>query len=270
VPRADWGLALLLAGLTLASRLPFRARLLPTWDAVQVLYTTVHFGQYGYLLAVLPALHILGARALVRSARAAVSWLSPPVRRAAAAAAVGLLVLAHTVFFASAAPTDVVEPADDPAALAGWQVSWRTRYRFGMWATTAPGLREQEGVIRTYVDAIRREFDPTTTVLVTELGNARSYPWFRHLMYYVPEFPVVLLRVGPFSPGYVALAEAHMLSALSEPCSRPRPGASSGWWTRGTRWSRGRRGFGRTCSPTDGGSTSSTFTGDRSSMPAID
>ena len=35
MPRTDWVLALLLAGLTVATRLPFRARLLPTWDAVQ-------------------------------------------------------------------------------------------------------------------------------------------------------------------------------------------------------------------------------------------
>src|SRR5262245_14812026 len=35
VPRLDLALALALAALTAASRLPFRARLLPTWDAVQ-------------------------------------------------------------------------------------------------------------------------------------------------------------------------------------------------------------------------------------------
>jgi 4-amino-4-deoxy-L-arabinose transferase-like glycosyltransferase len=35
MPRADWALALALAGLTLATRWPYRARLLPTWDAVQ-------------------------------------------------------------------------------------------------------------------------------------------------------------------------------------------------------------------------------------------
>src|SRR5262245_32419683 len=35
MPRLDWALALLLAGITAASRVPFRARLLPTWDTVQ-------------------------------------------------------------------------------------------------------------------------------------------------------------------------------------------------------------------------------------------
>ena len=35
MPRADWALALAIAGLTLATRWPYRVRLLPTWDAVQ-------------------------------------------------------------------------------------------------------------------------------------------------------------------------------------------------------------------------------------------
>ncbi len=35
MPRGDWALALVLAGLTIATRWPYRARLLPTWDAVQ-------------------------------------------------------------------------------------------------------------------------------------------------------------------------------------------------------------------------------------------
>ena len=35
MPGADWGVALILAGLTVATRWPYRARLLPTWDAVQ-------------------------------------------------------------------------------------------------------------------------------------------------------------------------------------------------------------------------------------------
>ena len=35
MPREDWVLALAIGGLTLASRWPYRARLLPTWDAVQ-------------------------------------------------------------------------------------------------------------------------------------------------------------------------------------------------------------------------------------------
>ena len=35
MPCADWALALTLAALTVATRWPYRARLLPTWDAVQ-------------------------------------------------------------------------------------------------------------------------------------------------------------------------------------------------------------------------------------------
>src|SRR5713101_68384 len=35
MPRSDLALGLALAALTIATRIPFRARLLPTWDAVQ-------------------------------------------------------------------------------------------------------------------------------------------------------------------------------------------------------------------------------------------
>src|SRR5262249_7207289 len=41
--RWDWGLALVLSALTLATRWPYRARLLPTWDAVQF---ALALGQY--------------------------------------------------------------------------------------------------------------------------------------------------------------------------------------------------------------------------------
>ena len=55
--------------------------------------------------------------------------------------------------------------------------------------------------------AVRREFDPRDTVLVTELGNPRSYPWFRHVMYYLPEYAAYHLRLGEASPGYLASRE---------------------------------------------------------------
>ena len=216
LPALGWLLA------TAVGRVPSwgpRAWLFAGWvGPALVVYTGLHFGQYGYLLTVLPALYILIARGLVRGARAvATPRLGPRVRWAVVSVALAGPVLAHTAFFASAGPVEVSLPADDPAAVARWQSSWRTRYRFAMWTTTAGGLREQGQVIATYVEAIRREFDPATTVLVTELGNPRSYPWWRHVMYYLPEFPVVQLRVGRFAPGYVASQRAEILAALPGP-----------------------------------------------------
>jgi hypothetical protein len=72
-------------------------------------------------------------------------------------------------------------------------------------------------VIRTYLDAIRREADPSRTVLVTELGNRRSFPWFRHLMYYLPEYSVLHLRLGAFSRGYLSSHHSETMAALGDP-----------------------------------------------------
>ena len=40
--------------------------------------------------------------------------------------------------------------------------------------------------------------------MITELGNARSYPWLRHAMYYLPAYVHLELRVGDLPPGYYA------------------------------------------------------------------
>ncbi|OLC15736.1 MAG: hypothetical protein AUH29_07015 [Candidatus Rokubacteria bacterium 13_1_40CM_69_27] len=45
---------------------------------------------------------------------------------------------------------------------------------------------------------------PEQTLLITELGNPRSYPWLRHAMFYLPEYPIYELRVGPLPPGFYA------------------------------------------------------------------
>src|SRR5262249_40460325 len=87
----------------------------------------------------------------------------------------------------------------------------------GGWRERAGGLGELEQVIRNFVEAVRREFDPRDTVVLTELGNSRSYPWFRHVGYYLPEFPVYHLRVGPFSPGYLSSRRATSMAALDGP-----------------------------------------------------
>jgi hypothetical protein len=83
-------------------------------------------------------------------------------------------------------------------------MSLQARYRYRLWPLTAPGLRDQEAIITAFVDGVRRHFRPGDTVLLTELGNPRSYPWFRHVGYYLPEFAVYHLRLGAFSPGYLA------------------------------------------------------------------
>ncbi len=173
-------------------------------------YLLVHFGQPGYLLTILPALYILLACGLVEAAGRA----RAPVRRWGAEGAGAAVVLVHGAFFTSAGPVDVPGLlAADPAAQ-GWAPALQARYRFRLWPYTARGLWEQEGVIRAYIEGVRREFDPSQTVLVTELGNPRSYPWFRHVNYYLPEFPVLHLRLGGFSRGYLSSQHDGSLAGL--------------------------------------------------------
>jgi hypothetical protein len=129
----------------------------------------------------------------------------------------GTLVALHAVFFAAAGPADVAFPSVSAPPGERWAQHLRAVYRFRIWAHTAGGLREREAVIDTYVEAVRRAFDPADTALVTELGNRRSYPWFRHVMYYLPEFPVYLLRVGSFSRGYLTSQLTQTMAALDEP-----------------------------------------------------
>ncbi len=159
-------------------------------------YTGVHFGQYAYLLTVLPALYILSARWLVA--------VAAPGRPGLVTGVVAAVVVVHAVYVVAARPVDVPEPSVRAPTLARGERALRAFYRFTLWANTAPGLREQERVVRAYVEAIRRGFDPGDTVVVTELGNPRAYPWFRHATYYLPEFAVVHLRLGRFTPGYLA------------------------------------------------------------------
>src|SRR5262249_25074947 len=61
-----------------------------------------------------------------------------------------------------------------------------------------------------------REFDPQATVLVTELGNPRSYPWFRHVTYYLPEYTTYHLRLGEPRPGYLASPALSTMAAVAE------------------------------------------------------
>ena len=170
-------------------------------------YTWVHFGQYGYLLTVLPALYVLIAPGL---ATAISSPAGSRRRRWATSAALAGVVLAHAAFLVTAAPIRVHEIAGDSSWAERQLAALRALYRHRLWAHTVRGLREQEGVVAAYTEAIRRDFDPADTVIVVELGNPRSYPWFRHVTYYLPEFRACHLRLPPWSPGY--LDSAHLTS----------------------------------------------------------
>jgi hypothetical protein len=111
------------------------------------------------------------------------------------------LVLINTGFFVSARPM----PREfDHRAGDAWM--WRARDEFHDWimSRTAAALREHEAVIRTYVETIRAVYDPSDTALVTELGNPRSYPWLRHAMFYMPEYPTYQVQVGAMPLGFYA------------------------------------------------------------------
>ena len=162
----------------------------------------VHFGQAGYVLIFLPALVILLSRVLVWAAAAGSERLRRPHWRwALTATAVVPLLLINTGFFVIARPM----PREfDHRVGEGWL--WRARDEFHDWimSRTAAALREHEAVIRTYVETIRARYAPSDTALVTELGNARSYPWLRHAMYYVPEYPIYQVQLGPMPAGFYA------------------------------------------------------------------
>jgi hypothetical protein len=194
-------------------------------------YVSVHFGQYGYLLTVLPALYILVARSIV----AAIAVSTGPgqaraVRRALGWTGLAAILLAHVAFFVGAGPIEASGPAAPASVLERGIAELRTLYRFRLWAHTARGLGEQEGVIGAYVESIRGEFDPADTALVTELGNPRSYPWFRHATYYLPDFAVYHLRLGPWSAGYLFSRQLDTMAAISDREIRLPPGVGRLVW----------------------------------------
>jgi len=167
-----------------------------------VFYMLVHFGQAGYVLTFLPALVILLSRVLVWAVAAGSERLRRPNWRWALTTAVLLpLVLVNTGFFVSARPL----PREfDNRGGESWV--WRARDEFHDWimSRTAAALREHEAVIRTYVETIRAVYDPSDTALVTELGNPRSYPWLRHAMFYMPEYPIYQVQLGAMPLGFYA------------------------------------------------------------------
>jgi transmembrane protein TMEM260 (protein O-mannosyltransferase) len=167
-----------------------------------IFYMLIHFGQAGYVLTFLPALVILLSRVLAWAIAAGSERLRRPNWRWALTTATLLpLVLINTGFFVSARPM----PREfDRRAGDTWV--WRARDEFHDWimSRTAAALREHEAVIRTYVETIRAVYDPGDTALVTELGNPRSYPWLRHAMFYMPEYPIYQVQVGAMPLGFYA------------------------------------------------------------------
>ena len=180
------------------------------WMVPPVLVCTlVHFGQAGYVLTFLPALVILLARVLLAAlARAAERVPSAPARAALAATAVTVIVLANSAFFVSARPL----PRDFDARKPTWRQTAEHDAFDWIFSRTAAALRQHEAVLATFVGAIRGLYPAEDTVIVTELGNPRSYPWLRHAMFYLPGYTVYELRVGERTPGYYS---PHLASAMT-------------------------------------------------------
>jgi hypothetical protein len=109
-------------------------------------------------------------------------------------------VLVNGAFFVNARPL----PRDfDTVKSAWWRAAEDEAYDW-IFSRTAAALRQHEDVVRTFVDAIRGLYPAEDTVVITELGNSRSYPWLRHAMFYLPEYSMFELRVGDQTPGYYA------------------------------------------------------------------
>lgn len=174
---------------------------LVAWTAPPVLcYTLVHFGQAGYVLTFLPALVLLLSHVLTTGLGPVVGPGRPGLRAAGAAGAVVLVILVNGAFFVSARPI----PRDFDAPRQGWIKAAHDDAVDWFFSRTAAALREHEAVVGTFVAAIRGLYTPHTTAVVTELGNRRSYPWLRHAMFYLPEYPVFEVRVGALPPGFYA------------------------------------------------------------------
>lgn len=183
------------------------------WTATPVaVYVLLHFGQAGYVLTFLPALVILLSRILVATLGQWLGTARPALRAAASAAAVVGMVLVNGSFFVSARPL----PRDFDTPRPEWVRRAQDEVHDWILSRTAAALREHERVVGTFVGAIRGLYDPGETAVVTELGNPRSYPWLRHAMYYLPEYPIYELRVGELPSGYYAPRLARAMVRLPE------------------------------------------------------
>jgi hypothetical protein len=185
------------------------------WTIPPVLvYTLVHFGQAGYVLTFLPALVILLSRVLLAGlARAAERLTRRAARVALTAAAVTLIVVANGGFFVSARPL----PRDFDTVKPAWRQTAEHEAFDWIFSRTAAALREHEEVVRTFVDSIRGLYPSNDTVIITELGNARSYPWLRHAMFYLPGYAIYELSVGDRPLAYYAPRLASAMTPEENP-----------------------------------------------------
>jgi hypothetical protein len=192
----------------------FREWFLLGWTIPPVLvYTLVHFGQAGYVLTFLPALVIFLSRVLVSAlGHAAESLSHPRARVALTAAVVMLVVLVNGSFFVSARPA----PRDFDTPRSPWVRQAQDEAFDWIFSRTAAALREHEDVVSGFVDSIRGLYPGETTVVITEQGNSRSYPWFRHAMFYLPEYAVYELQVGGLVPGFRASRLSSTMSTIPE------------------------------------------------------
>jgi hypothetical protein len=182
------------------------------WVAPPVLvYTLVHFGQAGYVLTFLPAIVIYLSRVMLTTLTERQTLTSRPrVRAALATAVVVAVVLVNGSFFVSARPL----PRDFDTPRPAWRKTAQDDAHDWIWSRTAAALREHEDVVRTFVDSIRGLYEPDETVVITELGNPRTYPWLRHAMFYLPGYTIFELRVGDTPPGYYAPRLASAMTPL--------------------------------------------------------
>jgi transmembrane protein TMEM260 (protein O-mannosyltransferase) len=182
------------------------------WTVTPILtYVLVHFGQAGYVLTFLPAVVILLARILVTAlGHAALVVRLPRARVALTAGAVLLVTLANGAFFVSARPL----PRDFDAHKPAWKQTAEDEAFDWVFSRTAAALHEHEAVVRTLVEAIRGRFPADDTVVITELGNPRSYPWLRHAMFYLPGYTIYELRMGVPPVGYYAPRSASAMTPV--------------------------------------------------------
>jgi hypothetical protein len=186
-----------------------RESFLVAWTVPPLLcYTLVHFGQAGYVLTFLPALVILLSHVMIAALRQTVFSEHPRLRAAVAAGVVVLVVLVNGSFFVNARPM----PRDFDTPRHGWIKTAEDEAYDWIFSRTAAALREHERVVDTFVASIRGLYPPGETAVVTELGNRRSYPWLRHAMFYLPEYPIFEVRVGSLPPGFYA---PHLAQAMT-------------------------------------------------------
>src|SRR5207249_1229555 len=143
---------------------------------------------------------LLGRVVITAFAEAAALARRRALGPALTAAAVVLVVLVNGAFFVNARPL----PRDFDTPRPAWRLAAEHEAFDWIFSRTAAALREHEEVVRTFVEAIRGLYPAEETVVITELGNTRSYPWLRHAMFYLPEYSIFELRVGELPPGYYA------------------------------------------------------------------